>query len=514
MSTGVKRIRRRWPKAFWSLLTVLVLVVGGGGAFGVFYLRAGLDTVGEIDFADELAIPPLAESEVDADGTRVFDLDLQAGETRFLDGPVTRTWGVNGSYLGPTLRATRGERVSFAVRNNLDEATSLHWHGMHVPAAMDGGPHQTVAPGETWRPHWTVDQQAATLWYHPHLHGQTAAHAYRGLTGMFILDDEHAAKPGLPSEYGVDDLPMIVQDREFDADNQFDASTPFLGTGGAIGDEILVNGTRGPFVDVTTRLVRLRLLNGSSARVYNFGFGDDRRFQLIATDGGLLPNAWETTRLQLSPGERAEVVVAFSPGETVELRSFPAAYGFTGFGARTNGAEDNLDLVQFRVAEHLTGETSVPATLGTAPGVDTTDVAETRTFELSGRDINGKKMDMNRIDFAVREGTTEVWEIVNTNGYMHNFHIHDVQFQVLDVDGTDPPPYLGGWKDTVQLVPDRRYRLALRFTGYTDPDMPYMYHCHLSLHEDEGMMGQFVVLGDGEKMGRVPQTAGHDHGNG
>jgi FtsP/CotA-like multicopper oxidase with cupredoxin domain len=119
---------------------------------------------------------------------------------------------------------------------------------------------------------------------------------------------------------------------------------------------------------------------------------------------------------------------------------------------------------------------------------------------------------MSRIDFGVRAGTTEVWEVTNTNGYMHNFHIHDVQFQVLDVDGDEPPPYLRGRKDTVQLVPDRRYRLAMRFSDYTDPNQPYMYHCHLPTHEDEGMMGQFVVLGDGEEIGEIPRTgAGHDH---
>jgi FtsP/CotA-like multicopper oxidase with cupredoxin domain len=512
VTRGLKAVRRRRPRTFWSLLTVSALVVGSVGAFGIFYLQAKLDTVGEVVFDKALAIPPLAESTQDSAGTRVFDLDIRSGETQFLDGRATATWGVNGTFLGPTIRARRGEKVSFAISNSLDEATSIHWHGMHLPAAMDGGPHQTVAPGETWSPNWTVDQSAATLWYHPHPHGQTAAHAYRGVTGMVVLDDENSENLDLPSGYGVDDLPMIVQDREFDGDNQFDDSAPFLSNGGVFGDEILVNGTRGPYVDVTTRLVRLRLLNGSNARLYNFGFSDDRPFQLIATDGGLLPEAWETDRLHLSPGERAEIVAAFEPGETVELRSYPAEFGFTGTGARTNGAEDRLDIVQFRAAGTLADETEIPATMGAVPDIDTEDVAEVRSFELSGRTINGETMDMSRIDFGVRAGTTEVWEVTNTNGYMHNFHVHDVQFQLLDVDGDEPPPYLRGWKDTVQLVPDRRYRLAMRFSDHTDPNRPYMYHCHLPAHEDEGMMGQFVVLADGEEIGEVPRTgAAHDH---
>jgi FtsP/CotA-like multicopper oxidase with cupredoxin domain len=505
---GLKNVRRRWPRTFWSLLTVSALVVGGAGAFAVFYMQAKLDTVGKLAFDKALSIPPLAESEKDASGARVFELDIRAGETQFLDGRATATLGVNGTFLGPTLRAKRGEKVSFAISNSLDEETSIHWHGMHLPAAMDGGPHQVVAPGKTWNPHWTVDQPAASLWYHPHLHGRTAGQTYQGVAGMFILDDENSESLNLPDEYGIDDLPLIVQDRKFDGHNQFDDSAPFLSNGGVFGDEILVNGTRGPYFDVTTRLVRLRLLNGSNSRLYNFGFSDDRPFHLIATDGGLLANAWETNRLHLSPGERAEIVVAFKPGETADLRSYPADFGFSGAGTRTNGADDRLDILRFRAASSLANQTEVPTVMGTAPDADKDGVAQTRSFELSGRDINGQKMDMHRIDFGVRAGTTEVWEVVNANGYMHNFHVHDVRFQVLDVNGGRPPAYLSGWKDTVQLVPDQKYRLAMRFSDYTNADLPYMYHCHLPTHEDEGMMGQFVVLDDGEQIGRIPQTHG------
>ncbi|GAB3440437.1 multicopper oxidase family protein [Actinophytocola sediminis] len=501
---------RRRRRSLRILLAIVVPLVVGTGALGVYYLQASVDTVGEVHFGERLAIPPIADSRVDAAGTRVFDLDIRAGETRFLDGQATRTAGVNGSFLGPTIRARRGEHVAINVHNGLHEATSLHWHGMHVPAAMDGGPHQTVAPGDVWNPKWTVEQPAATLWYHPHLHGKTAEHAYLGVSGMFILDDDTTAAMNLPDTYGVDDLPLIVQDRAFDDANQFDGSVPFLGNLGALGDEILVNGVRGPYTEVSTRLVRLRLLNASNARIYHFGFADDRGFRLIGTDGGLLAAPWETTRLQLSPGERVEIVVAFTPGETTELRSYPGGEGLEGFGARLNGGADRFDVLQFRVADRLTDTTEVPAVLGAAPDVDTDEVAEVRSFELAGREINGETMAMDRVDFAVRKGSTEIWEVVNTNGYPHNFHVHDVQFQVIEVAGGQPPPPLRGWKDTVLLPPDKEYRLAMRFSDHADQDSPYMYHCHLLTHEDEGMMGQFVVLGEGERIGRVP-AAGHDH---
>lgn len=478
----------------------------GGGGLGVYYATARRDTVGRIDFDSPLAIPPLAEPVAGSEnGVRRFTLGLQPGETQFKAGLATRTWGVSGNYLGPTIRARRGERVELAVHNGLDQETSLHWHGMHLPAAMDGGPHQPVAPGATWEPGWTIDQQAATLWYHPHVHGATADHTYRGLTGLFIVDDpagEGADALNLPSAYGVDDLPMIVQDRAFDGDNQFTERVPLAGSLGVIGDEILVNGTLGPYADVTTRLVRLRLLNGSNARLYNFGFSDDRPFHLIATDGGLLAEPWEAGRLQLSPGERAEIVVAFQPGETIDLRSYPSP-GLGGASGRLDGFEDSLDICRFRAADDLSDTTEIPATLADAPDLADAAVAAERTFVLASDQINGRSMAMDRIDFGVREGTVEVWEVTNDNGFIHNFHVHDVQFQVLTVDGAEPEPHLRGWKDTVLLVQGRRYRLAMRFTDHTDPNVPYMYHCHLLQHEDDGMMGQFVVLGENEQVGTV-----------
>jgi len=483
------------------------LVVLGGGGLGVYYAAAKRDTFGKIPFDRALPIPSLAEADRGGSGARVFTLGIQPGETRFKDGPATRTWGVNGTYLGPTIRARRGERVEFAVHNGLDQETSLHWHGMHLPAAMDGGPHQPVAAGGTWRPRWTVDQPAATLWYHPHVHGATADHMYRGLTGLFIVDDEDAEALNLPSEYGVDDVPMIVQDRAFDGDNQFEQRTPLGGSLGVIGDEILVNGTIGPYFDVTTRLVRLRLLNGSNARLYNFGFSDDRSFWLVATDGGLLAEPWETDRLYLSPGERAEIVVAFQPGERVELRSYPSDHG--GLVGRLDGFDDRLDICQFRAAGTLAGAAVPPAELAAVPDLAGEPVAEGRSFVLASDQINGRSMAMDRIDFGVREGSVEVWEVTNDNGFLHNFHVHDVQFQVLTVDGQPPEPHLRGRKDTILLVQGKRYRLAMRFTDHTDPNMPYMYHCHLLQHEDDGMMGQFVVLGEGERVGVVPQQHSH-----
>ena len=235
-----------------------------------------------------------------------FDLDVRAGATQFRDGVATETWGVDGTYLGPTLRAARGDDVEIAVHNGADAVTTMRWHGMHLPASMDGGPHQEVAPGETWRPTWTIDQPASTLWYHPHPHGRTAEHVDRGVAGVLIVDDEEEADLDLPRTYGVDDLPVIVQDRNFDGDNQFG--------GAGRGDELSGQRDVRPVVDVADERVRLRLLNGSNARFFDFGFVDGRSFEVIASDGGLLRLPVTVDRVPLSPGERSRSLSPSSRG--------------------------------------------------------------------------------------------------------------------------------------------------------------------------------------------------------
>ncbi|MEU6992937.1 multicopper oxidase domain-containing protein [Streptomyces sp. NPDC046465] len=493
--------------------------LGTGGTLGYWWSSADINTAGRVDFDRRLAIPPLAPARRDAKGRKVFELRAAPGEHRLRPGRTTATWGINGSYLGPTLRATRGDTVRVDVQNGLREPTSLHWHGMHLPARMDGGPHQPVEPNQTWSPTWTIDQPAATLWYHPHPHGETARHVYRGLAGLFILDDPKTkhARPGgsaLPSHYGIDDVPVIVQDKRLDGDNQLDESHPRLSEVGLLGDVICVNGTTGPYLPVTTERIRLRLLNASNARTYRFGFTDDRPFALIGTDGGLLPAPHRTTRIQLSPGERAEIVVTVRPGERTVLRSYPPDLGLNFMNRRFTGGDDTLDILELRAARSLKPSPPLPDHLATAPALAARNAPVDRKFELAGSAINGKSMDMSRIDFAVRRGATEVWEVTAGDDNQHNFHVHDVQFQVLSVDGKPPPPELAGWKDTVHTRPDIPYRLAMRFSDHSDRTTPYMYHCHILYHEDQGMMGQFVVTKPGEKPGTMSggmPGGGHHH---
>ncbi|MFI6740449.1 multicopper oxidase family protein [Nonomuraea sp. NPDC050451] len=453
---------------------------------------------GKPAFRTRLRIPPLLEPKAGKDGVRRFDLTMQRGRTAILPGALAGTWGFNGSFLGPTIRASRGDRVRMAVTNRLQEASTVHWHGLRLPAEMDGGPHQTIEPGATWTPHWTIDQPAATSWYHPHPHGRTATHTYRGLAGMFIIDDDRPT--GLPERYGVDDIPLILQDKRFAPDGS-PAGDPLKGTFGILGDHMLVNGTYGPFLEVTTERVRFRVLNGSNARMYHLSFADRRGFHVVGNDQGLLAAPVPVDRISLTPGERVEIVAAFAAGEQVLLRTLSGSDDID---------EGDFDLLKIVAAPRLAASPPLPARLADTAPITAPPGARVRRFRLNGHDaINGKEMDLSRIDEVVPAGATEIWEIENTV-YAHNFHIHEVALQVLDVDGEKPPAYASGHKDTVYVPPKSTVRLAVRFGRFTDPATPYMYHCHILRHEDSGMMGQFVIVRPGTE-DRTPRTIAAHH---
>jgi blue copper oxidase len=484
------------------LALALVLLLATTGGFAWLYSRADASTVGELAFRQELKIPALLEPRVDESGRKVFALDVREGTSELILGRETETWGANGSYLGPTLRASRGDHIFMRVHNGLPETTTMHWHGMHLPAVADGGPHQMIEPGETWRPSWTIDQSAGTLWYHPHLLGETEDQVYRGVAGMFILDDPQAAALELPHRYGVDDIPVIVQDKRFEDDGELSFSEGLISPLGRLGDTILVNGTWDPHLELETTRVRLRLLNASGARVFNFGFADEREFDLIATGEGLLAAPERLNRIQLSPGERAEIVVEVKPSERVVLRSFEPELGDVDFfSARFVGADDSFDILQLRAADELTESPEVPAKLVPDDELpNANEAVNVRRFELSGSSrINGIKMDMTGIDQVVPVDTTEIWEVENRAGVPHSFHVHDGRFRIAKFGGGPPPPQLSGPKDTVLVPPGETVRLVTRFSDYTDPDLPYMFHCHFLHHEDMGMMGQFVVVEPGDE---------------
>jgi bilirubin oxidase len=337
----------------------------------------------------------------------------------------------------------------------------------------------------------------------------------RGLAGLFYLDD--GSNADLPHRYGIDDIPIILQDRTLDSRGRFAPNGRAVT--GLLGDKILVNGTYNPHLPVSTGQVRLRILNASTARIYHLAFADDQEFALIATDSGFLPSPRRIRRLLLSPAERAEIVVDLRRGDQPVLRSVP--WDLNMMAVLTNGAggNDHLDLLQLRAGSSVAAGSRIPERLEISSALTLDQLAARRTIQLDGREINGQQMEMARIDTVVGAGTTELWTVSNTHNQPHNFHVHGVAFQIVPIGASRPDPRLG-WKDTVLLAAGETVQLAIRFPPYTDPLTPYMYHCHLMWHEDVGMMAQFTVV-DPDQVDSAPRTldvdhdrmaAGHDHG--
>ena len=467
--------------------------------------------------AESLPIPPLMTGTAQ-DGVVTYDLTAQPGTREFLPGLQTETWGYNGDFLGPALLLRRGDQVVLNVTNNIDITTTTHWHGMHVPAVMDGGPHQRIEPGATWTATFPVLNRAATYWYHPHPHPQlgqgvlfdpmgTGYQVYQGLAGLLIVEDDTSDALVLPRSYGQDDIPLILQDRRFHEDGSLmhfpsdfnPATDPALRKGG----HFLVNGVEAPVLDVGAQVVRLRILNASNARVYNLGFSDNRTFHQVVSDGGFLPAPVSLSRLLLAPAERVEILLNLGAdeGQTLTLRSFNSENGTTFVPPPLQDQWDttDFDLLEIRIGSATANAVrTIPEALSTVDRIPETDAANAdspRPFELNANPfgINGKRMNMAIIDARIRLGDTEVWEITNPNSQAHPFHVHGDSFQVLSRDGAPPPAQELGWKDVVLVRPFETVHIIKRFHDYSDPVTPYMFHCHILEHEDVGMMGQFVV---------------------
>ena len=463
--------------------------------------------------ANPLAIPELNQGIVEQ-GERVFRLSISAGQKEFVPGVVSPTIGINAPYLGPTLEMRRGERVRLHVDNGLDDGATVHWHGFELPAAADGGPHQLIRPGARWSPSFEVRQRASLYWYHSHLHRGTGPQVYAGLAApIYVRDDEEDALD-LPSEYGVDDIPLIVQDRVLDNSGKLlYPQNMHAQMMGVRGDRLYVNGTQNAVFDARTGQLRLRILNGSNARFYDFSLSGGQTMELIASDGGLLDRPHAVRSLRLAPGERAQILVDLSEGRPLSLlaTSPDNSMGMMGNGGGMMGGgmmgrrrDDARTDEPFRILDIRPSGSSprrnLPPQLAALPALDPSLAVRTRRFVLDmgmmggGMSINGASMDMNVINERVPVGQWEIWEIANASMMAHPFHIHNVQFRVIDRDGHAPPALETGFKDTVIVNPREQVRVLLRFEEHSDPDTPYMYHCHILEHEDAGMMGQFVVV--------------------
>ncbi|MDP3305030.1 MAG: multicopper oxidase domain-containing protein [Erysipelotrichaceae bacterium] len=473
-------MRKKWMLGIVLGILIIILVYTVFSMIDFYNDPINTD-IGSTDSARKLPIPALlVPSNSDANSSDYY-LNVQEGTTNFFNDKSTPTLGYNGSYLGPVLKVARGQEVRMHVTNELQEDTSIHWHGLEVEGTKDGGPHQVISAGATWDPVFTINQPASTLWFHPHVIGSTATQVYYGLAGLIIVEDENSMSLNLPDEYGVNDMPLIIQDRSFSQDGSFVYVDNMMD--GATGDYILVNGAITPYLEVNQTKMRFRIVNGANARNFDLRLSDYDEFTQIASDGGLLEKPIVSDSLFISPGERVEIIIDFSKydeGEKIKLMS------------------DNELVMTFHVGEKTVDDTVIPEVLSVIERLDEDQATNVKTIDLDGMGhmvtLNGRTFDMDRIDDNVTLGDIEIWEITTFRSMMmgsegHPFHIHGTQFQVLDRNGFEPFENEKGWKDTIFVRSGETVRIIVRFK-YKGL---FMYHCHILEHEEAGMMGQLEV---------------------
>jgi blue copper oxidase len=436
-----------------------------------------------------------------------FNLNIKDTFAQIINtGNQTITGGINGKFWGPTMFINKGDVVHMNVKNNLNDSTTVHWHGMHLPAVMDGGPHQIIPPGTLWQPYWEVKNDAGTYWYHPHLHEMSEEQMTKGLGGFMIVRDEVESKLALPRTYGVDDIPLVLSDRDISTTNQF-VVVPY-------GDSMMTNMTLRAQYTVPAQVVRFRILNGGLERSYNLGFSDGRSFQVIVSDGGLLTAPVTVTKYLLHLGERIEILVDCSNdlGKSIDLKAYNStlAQNVAGGDFFPNGpfvnylARKDFNVLHINVGAKTSNPIlNVPTFLRTVNTIPAANANITRALTISDTNIvgvtgaafviNHKLFDYNYNNYDVPLNNTEIWQITSTSNFGHPFHIHDVEFNILSVDGVAPVAAQAGFKDVVFVPSKSTVKFIAKFDNYADPLHPFMYHCHIALHEDEGMMGQFIV---------------------
>ncbi|MEI6216172.1 MAG: multicopper oxidase domain-containing protein [Actinomycetes bacterium] len=436
---------------------------------------------------------------------KTFNLKLSNSTKQIVKGALTKTYSYNGTgFWGPTLVLKKGDDVNINVTNGLTESTTTHWHGMHLPAEMDGGPMQEIVVGKTWSPHFKVMNNAATYWYHPHMHKTTQKQLALGAGGFIIVQDETEAALALPRTYGVDDIPLALGSRTLSAANQIGVKTIY-------GDTMLTNGVANAQVSLPAQFIRLRILNMEAERVYNLGVSDGRTFHVVTTDGGLVDRPVAVKRLLMSPGERYEILIDLSNdkvGTLLALRAFNKglAFGYGGgepaktggFGSLLNNID--FDVLKIKIAKPLaSGITSLPTALAKNVFPTKSQATNSRTIAITDKGpgtpftFDNKSYSMDYINQHVKLNATEIWTITNDQVFGHSFHIHDVQFKILSRSSGAIPAYEEGWKDTFSIQRNEKVSFIAKFADYASSTWPFMYHCHMANHEDGGLMGQFLV---------------------
>jgi blue copper oxidase len=421
------------------------------------------------------------------------------GTARIAGREASSAWLFNGLLPAPTILARQGEQAHIRLLNHLPEPTIVHWHGVLVPADMDGHPRYAIDPGASFEYEFPIVQRAGTFWYHPHAHHLTAGQIQRGLAGFFIIGDEEEDALRLPS--GQREILLLQQDRHGDAAEAFRyaPTTADLRTG-MLRDVPFGNGTRLPTLQVSGQRYRFRILNASQARVYLLGLDNGAGLTVIGNDGGLLPSAAEVESVFLGVGERIDFLIDFAgypTGTRLMLKSLPWSLPSEADGRYPQGLEMNLLELVCRGGGSA-NDSPLPAILSSVPRLAPGAAADREfVFRSTGQgdmhQINGRTFDMNRVDEQIPLGQAERWRFFNDSALPHPVHLHGTHFQVESRSGgrNQVFPHEAGWKDTVLVMPLETVAVLVQFDKYRGI---FPLHCHNLQHEDMGMMLNVEVI--------------------
>jgi len=462
---------------------------------------------------------------------------------KVLKGSANTLTNIEGSYLAPILNLQKGQKVRIYLKNKLPAESILHWHGLHVPSKMDGNPMYAINHGETFVYEFEILNRAGTYWYHAHTHSVTAKQVYSGLAGLIIVSDPEEQALGLPK--GQYDVPIVIQDRKFDNQNQLVYVNHMMQKmSGFLGNQIMINGKPDFVLPVEKRSYRLRLLNGSNSRIYKLAWDDGTPVTVIGTDGGLIEKPETMPYVMLAPAERRELWIDFSNkaiGTELTLRSIPfdgasmhggmmggrmgggmmgGRRGGMGMGGMSSGNSlplgGNYPVLKVKVVKQAKSNDSLPTRLTPIKPLRLRDAAnanDPRTIRLSMRHmsalLNGRSYKMNDIqpDEVIPVNTLQLMAFDNgyhrSMGMMampHPMHLHGEQFQVIkrEVNPRHKAAHAtvseglvdSGWKDTILVMPGEKVTFLKPFNDFKGM---FMYHCHNLEHEDMGMMRDFLV---------------------
>ena len=444
-------------------------------------------------WADDLALQRPIDLDPDP---HVLEIDLVASEVdlEIVKGKTTRVYAFNGSVPGPLLELTAGDRLIVHFENQLPEETTIHWHGIRLPNAMDGAPHHSqepVKPGGKFDYDFIVPD-AGFFWYHPHV--SSSKQVGFGLYGPLLVRPADDSEANLPK----DELVLVLSDMGIADDGKL--VDPMSGgeVGSALGREgnvILANGKRLPSIRMRSGVTqRWRIVNAARSRYFKLEM-ETARFYRIGGDGGLLEHPVQGEDLVLAPGQRADVLL--TPVDSGEGLDFLFWLPFDrGFGSADLRYPEEIMSMDFLDApEPKLVPMRFPDVQRDVVPIDTTSATPvvmrlTQTKDAEGHlemGINDVPFD-EAVPFPAKIGETQVWDIQNTMPWAHPFHLHGYFFQALDASGAPEDPL--EWRDTLSIPVDGRRMIAVRFD---DRPGHWMFHCHILDHADEGMMGMVHV---------------------